>query len=87
MKTGANLVFIYNKAIKNCLNYTLLKHCLSDLHESGDICTLNIIDVAVWLSTVLDACLVDVRHDAVKFLVNLSRAPADVHCVLSHFKT
>jgi hypothetical protein len=30
---------------------------------------------------------VNVRHDLVKFLINLCRAPADMHSVLSHLKT
>lgn len=69
------------------LNYSLLEHCLSNLHEAGDVGALDVVDITVWLSTVLHTSLVDVRHDAMEFLVYLSRSPADVHCILSHFKT
>ena len=72
---------------RTLLDDSLLKHSLCDLHEAGDVCTLHVVDVTVRLSTVLHASLVDVRHDAVKFLINLSRTPTDMHCVLSHLKT
>ncbi len=65
----------------------LFKHSLCNLHEAGDVGTLHIVDVAVSLSSVLDASLMDVRHDGMKLLVNLCRTPADMHCVLSHLKT
>lgn len=40
-------------------------HGLGDLDESGYVGTLYIVDVAIWLSTILHAILMDVIHDVV----------------------
>ena len=69
------------------LDYSLLKHCLCYLHEAGDVRTLHVVDVAVRLGSVLHASLMDVGHDSMELLINLGRAPADVHCGLGHCKT
>ena len=69
------------------LHDSLLKHCTGNFHEAGDIGTFDIVDITVRLSAIFHTSLVNVRHNAVEFLVNLCRALADVHCILSHFKT
>ena len=62
------------------------QHSLSHLHESGDVGTLDVIDVAV-LAAVLDALLVYARHDLVQPLVHLFGRPAQSHRVLAHFQS
>ena len=69
------------------LNNSLLQHCGSNLHEAGDVGTLYIVYVTVWLSTILNALLVDALHDEVKLIVNFLCRPADMACVLGHFQT
>ena len=68
------------------LNDSLFKHCTCNLHETGDICSLDIIDISVCLGSIFHASLVDVAHYLMEFLVNLCRAPAYVHRILCHFK-
>ena len=54
-------ILIYNNLRKRrSLNDSLLKHSLSYLHESGDVGTLDIVDVTVRLSSVFHASLVNV---------------------------
>ena len=69
------------------LNNSLLQHCGSNLHEASDVGTLYIVYVTVWLSTILNALLVDALHDEVQLVVNFFCVPADMLSVLSHLKT
>ena len=77
----------YNYLISKKLNNTLLQHCSSNLHEAGNVDTLYLVYVTVWLSTILNALLVDALHDEVQLVVNLFCIPADMLGVLGHFQT
>ena len=67
MPNGIPLLF--NSLIE--LNNSLLQHCGSNLHKAGDVGTLYIVDMTIWLSTILNALLVDALHDKVQLVVNL----------------
>jgi len=86
LKSEAGVCLTFNIHI-GILDDSLLKHCLCNLHEAGDVRTLDVVDVTVRLCTVLHASLVDIRHDRMELIVNFCRTPADMHCVLSHFKS
>ncbi len=60
----------------------LSHHGIGNLHEAGYVSTLYIVDVAISLSTVLNAVLVNVVHDALQVVVNLLRSPAQTLRVL-----
>ena len=58
-----------------CLYNALSHHSLGNLHEAGHVGTLHVVDVAVLLSTVLHAVLVNVVHDALQVVVDLFSRP------------
>ena len=60
------------------LDDSLLEHSLSDLHEAGNVGTLDIVNMTVCLCTELNASLVDALHDEVQLVVNFLCGPADV---------
>ena len=69
------------------LDDTLSEHSLCDLHKAGDVSTLHIVDVTISLRAVLDALLVDGRHDVVELLINLLSTPVETDAVLGHLET
>lgn len=69
------------------LDDTLSEHSLCDLHKAGDVSALHIVDVTISLRAVLDALLVDGRHDVVELLINLLSTPVETDAVLGHLET
>ncbi len=84
------LLFVREKALFQCLrekspsfsfyanfvlDNTLRHHGLSHLHETGDVCTLHVVDVTIFFGTVLHAIFVDVLHDVVKLAVHFFGTP------------
>ena len=57
------------------LYYALRHHGLSHFHEASHVGTLDIIDVTVSLSAILDALLMDAVHDLVQTSVNIGCIP------------
>ena len=53
------------------LYYSLLKHSLRHLHKSRNIRSLNVVDVAILLGTILHAGCVDRLHDVVELAIYL----------------
>ena len=53
------------------LYYSLLKHSLRHLHKSRNIRTLNVVDIAIILGTILHAGCVDRLHDIVELAIYL----------------
>ena len=49
---------------------------MSHFHESCNICTLHVIDIAIRLSTIFNALSVDVTHNFVKSAVYFFSSPA-----------
>ena len=66
---------------------SLAHHSLSNFHEAGDVSALHVVDVSIGLFAVLDALLVNVAHDFMKFLIHVFGAPLDMAGVLAHFQT
>lgn len=62
--------------IFNYLEYSLCHHSLSYLHEAGYVGAFHVVYVTILLLSVFYALLVDVFHDALKFLVYFLAAPA-----------
>ena len=62
--------------LRRALYNSLRHHGVSDLHEAGDVGTLDIVDIAIGLLAILDALLMDGRHNLVQLLVDLSFTPA-----------
>ena len=58
------------------LHNALSHHGISNLHEAGYVSTLHVVDVTISLSTILNAVLVNVVHDALQVVVNFLRSPA-----------
>ena len=69
------------------LDNALVKHGLGHLHETGDVCSLDIVYIAVRLCAILGALLVDRAHDVVELLVHLLLAPVQADRVLCHLQT
>ena len=65
----------------------LIAHGCSNLEESRDVGTLNVVYPAISLSTVFTAGFVDVTHDGMELFVHFFTAPAQANGVLSHFQT
>ena len=63
---------------RRALHDALCEHSLGDLHESGYVGTLYIVNIVAFL-TVLHALLVDTTHNLVQALVNLLGGPAHAH--------
>ena len=61
-----NVVVLYN---------ALSHHSLSYLQEAGYVCTLYVIYVTIWLSTILHAVSVNIVHDVVELSINLLTRP------------
>ena len=57
--------------LRTLLNHALGHHGLGNLHEACHVGTLHVVHVAVGLSAVLHAVLVDVLHDPVQLVVHL----------------
>ena len=55
------------------LDDALSHHGLGNLHEAGHVGTLHVVDVAILLSTILHAVLVNVVHDALQVLIHHQR--------------
>ena len=58
---------------------TLCEHCIGNLHEAGNVGTLDVVDLTVGLGTVLNSGVVDVAHNAAQTLVDFFSAPAEPH--------
>ena len=56
--------------------YALCHDGLGYLEESGNVGTLDVVDVTVSLGAIFHAVFVDVIHDAVEIVVNLLTSPA-----------
>ena len=57
--------------IRTLLNHALCHHGLCHFHEACHVGTLHVVYIAVGLSAVLHAVLVDVLHDPVQLVVHL----------------
>ena len=53
-------------------------HSVSNLDETGDVGTLNIVDVTILFSTIFHAVSMDAVHDAMQFFVNFFASPSSV---------
>jgi hypothetical protein len=74
----ASIVYPFHYAYFNLgLAKTLSQHSVSNLNESSDVSTLNVVDSTVSFLTVLNTVVVDVLHDALKLVVNLLSSPRD----------
>ena len=69
------------------LDDALTNHRVGDLHETGDIGTLHVVDKSVRLGAVLDTLVMDVAHNLVETFVYLLGTPLQVLGVLAHLKT
>ena len=69
------------------LYQALGNHRIRHLDEARDVRALDVIDVAVLLSAISEAGLVDVGHDAVQLLIDFLGGPLLADRVLGHLKT
>ena len=54
----------------------LRHHSMSYLHETGNICTLHVVDVAISFCTIFHALFVDAEHNAVQLFIHFGSTPA-----------
>ncbi len=66
--TLRSLDFCWLKADRSI---ALCAHCIGDLLEACDVCTLDVVDAAIGLLSFADAGVVDVDHDLVEFCIDL----------------
>ena len=63
------LRFAMPKFSSQFLHNSLCHHCFSNFHETGDVGTTDIIDVAIGLSSIFYTLLMDGMHDLVKSFI------------------
>ena len=66
-----SVLFYLYSVLRTLLNHALCHHGLCHLHEACHVGTLHVVYIAVGLSAVLHAVLVDVLHDPVQLVVHL----------------
>ncbi len=60
---------------------------MSHLHETCDICSLHVVDVAIRFCPIFYALSMNSVHDGVEFFIHFGCTPAEVHGVLRHFQS
>ncbi len=63
------------------LDGAVSQHRVGHLLEAGDVGAVDVVDVVAFVA-VLDAALVDVRHDLPQPLVDFLTRPGDTQCIL-----
>ena len=66
-----SVLFYLYSVLCTLLNHALCHHGLCHFHEACHVGTLHVVYIAVGLSAVLHAVLVDVLHDPVQLVVHL----------------
>ena len=61
IQLNENIFICVQKSLYNTLGH----HGVGHFHETGDVCTLHVVDVAVCFSTIFHTLFVDTEHDAV----------------------
>lgn len=57
--------------LKTDRSIALCAHCIGDLLEACDVCTLDVVDATIGLLSFADAGVVDVDHDLVESCIDL----------------
>lgn len=65
----------------------MIKHSISNLDESGNVGTLDIINESSIILSIFHTLFMDTLHDLLKFLINFVSGPVESLRVLRHFKS